>query len=41
MTKFTNGQKVRDFYGVYSFVIEQRETTVLTTNGIYHITKVI
>lgn len=34
------GQKVTDFYGVVSFVIEVRETTVLTTNGIYHITKI-
>ena len=40
MKTFIKGQKVRCFYGVVSFVIEQRETTVLTTNGIYHITKV-
>jgi hypothetical protein len=39
--KFTTGQKVKDFYGVISYVIEVRETTVLTTNGIYHITKLI
>jgi hypothetical protein len=40
MTNFIKGQKVKDFYGVISYVIEQRETTVLTTNGIYHITKI-
>ena len=37
----TKGQKVRDFYGTISFVIEQVENVVLTTNGHYHVTKIV